>query len=72
MLLPFIADAIVVHDGGGFTIGSLVQLLVIALVLGLIAWVVTRLPIAEPFRSVVWIVLALIFILVLLRFVGLW
>jgi multisubunit Na+/H+ antiporter MnhB subunit len=70
-MLAQLADAIVVHDGG-FTIGSLVQLLVLVIVFGLIVWAVTRLPIAEPFRTIVWVVCVLIFILVLLHFVGLY
>lgn len=47
----------------------MVTILVWVLVLGVIAYVVTRLPIPSPFREIAFVVLGLILILVLLGMV---
>jgi hypothetical protein len=49
---------------------SLITLLVVILIFGLILWAVRGLPVAEPFRSIAYVVVILILILYLLRFVG--
>lgn len=37
----------------------MIRVVVLAVVLGLVAWLVTLLPVPEPFRVVIWVVLVL-------------
>ena len=54
---------------------DLISLLIYILVFGLIFWLITllisRLPIPEPFGTIIYVVLVLIFIIWLLDFAGL-
>lgn len=49
----------------------LAQLVVVLVVLGLVYWLLMQLPIAEPFRSVIKVVVIIFLILWLLSLVGL-
>ncbi len=51
-------------------IALLVQLLVLAVVFGVFAWVITMLPLPAPFNKIALVVLALIFLLCLLNVFG--
>lgn len=51
-------------------IALLLNLLVLILVLGIIYWVTTIVPLPPPFRIVVNVIMAIIAIVVLLGFVG--
>ena len=46
----------------------LISLLIVVLVLGLFWWIVSSLPIPEPFRKVAQVIFAIIAILILLSF----
>ena len=51
-------------------IDLLIYLVVLCLIFGLIYWVVGMLPIAQPFKTVILVVLAIILILILLSMIG--
>lgn len=56
-------------------IATLVQLLVLVIVLGLVAYIINRLAVEEPWRSIAFAVLAVILVLALIGLVfpiGLW
>lgn len=46
------------------------RIIVLVIALGLIAWLVTFLPIPEPFRTIVWVVLILCLIWEVLAMAG--
>jgi heme A synthase len=48
----------------------LFQLLIFVIVIGVIYWVLGTLPIPEPPRTIIYVILAIIFILALLGFIG--
>lgn len=49
----------------------LVHILVVVLIFAVILWAVSLIPLQEPFRQIVYVILALILILWLLSFLGL-
>lgn len=51
-------------------VGMLIQLLVLCLIFGIIYWVLTLLPLPEPFKMIALVIFALIVILVLLGMIG--
>lgn len=48
----------------------LISLLIFVLVLGLIYWVITLIPLPPPFRTVALVIMAIIAIIFLLQFLG--
>lgn len=48
----------------------MIRIVILVIVLGLIAWLVTFLPIPEPFRTIVWVVLVLALIYEILSMAG--
>ena len=52
-------------------IGLLINLVVLLLIFGIIWWVIGLLPIAEPFKTAIIVIGALILILILLSMIGL-
>lgn len=48
----------------------MLSLIVTIAILGLIAWVITLLPIPTPFDKIIWVILVVIAVVVLLRAVG--
>ena len=53
-----------------FTAGGLVQLLIVLVVLGIVWYFVQTLPIAEPFKTIIRVVVVLACCLWLLRWAG--
>jgi hypothetical protein len=51
-------------------IAMLIYLLILLLFFGVIAYCVRFMPLAEPFRSAVYVILLLVFLIVLLSFIG--
>lgn len=49
----------------------MISLLIVVLILGLIAWAIGALPVAQPFRTIAYVILVIILLLVLLQAVGL-
>lgn len=48
----------------------MVRIVILVIALGLIAWLVTFLPIPEPFRTIIWVVLVLALIYEVLAVAG--
>jgi asparagine N-glycosylation enzyme membrane subunit Stt3 len=46
------------------------DILIVLIVLGLVYWLITTLPIAEPFKTIIYVVLVLCLILWLLSLIG--
>ena len=47
-------------------IGALIHLIIVALILGLVYWVATMLPIPEPFKQIVVVVVLVVALIILL------
>ena len=48
----------------------MLEILLTVVILGIIAWGVTQIPMPNPFRVVVWCILMIILVVLLFRFLG--
>ena len=73
-MLPILSDFIVAHGDGGDLLSLLVELVIFCIVLGLLWWIISLIPLPPPAKQIVTVVfvviVALIAIGVLLGFTG--